>query len=273
MTPVGMPLISRPVRIAKRMTDLRIPFRSGPSWIALAMACVLGVPESMAPVPAADGVGHLPRPAAIWPSGPLDVVVAFPNPVTPELATSLVGQSITYRDPRHEVAGQQATLPLGTLTIAGARLIDSGRTLILATDPHPRPARYRLRLGRDTGGIECDYDLSGVEVAWSKDDDKGGGGSDPDWQGWWPDLDLDAVRRATRGSTPHERGFERLGEPGRLVVSAQVVLPPGEVQVRLESTSPVSEATLGDEQAGEPGRAASRGGPSSRSSPAESPSS
>jgi putative heme-binding domain-containing protein len=253
MAPVGIPLICRPVRNAKRMSELRIPFRSGPSWIALAIACVLGVPESRAPVPAADGVGQLPRPVAIWPSGPLDVVVTFPNPVTPELATSLVGQSITYRDPRHEVSGQQASPQPGTLAIAGARLIDSNRTLILATDPHPRPDRYRLRLGRDPGCIESDYDLSGVDVAWSKADDKDNAGSDPDWQGWWPGLDLDAVRRATRGSTPHERGFERLGEPGRLVVSAQVILPPGEVQVRLESTSPVSEAALGDEQASERG--------------------
>ena len=32
----------------------------------------------------------------------------------------------------------------------------------------------------------------------SKDD----AGAEPAWKGWWPDLDVDATRRLTRGSAP-----------------------------------------------------------------------
>ena len=41
-------------------------------------------------------------------------------------------------------AGLAATL--GRLRIAAARLEDEGRTLVLATDPHPREATYLLNL-------------------------------------------------------------------------------------------------------------------------------
>jgi hypothetical protein len=198
---------------------------------------------------AVSGDRAFPRPVAVWPSGSLDLLVAFPESITPAMANSLVGRTISYTESGRR-ADQVASppRPAGVLRIAGARLADSGRTLLLATDPHPRPAHYRLHLGAAADGFDCEYDLSGVEAAWSKAGQEGAVESEPDWKGWWPELDLDASRRLSRGSAPHERGLKRLEEPGRLAVAAQVILPPGEVQVRIESSSPVIEAMLGDEQ-------------------------
>src|SRR5262249_15291412 len=120
-----------------------------------------------------------------------------------------------------------------------------GRTLALATDPHPRVARYLLPLP----GTAIPYDLAGVEAAWSEGDNPAAG---PKWTGWWPSLDLDANRRLTRGSRPHETGLSLLSRPGRLVLSAWIRLPPGKVTLRLESSGAIEEAMLGDAQVASP---------------------
>src|SRR4051794_7582384 len=78
--------------------------------------------------------GSLP-PAVAWPTGPLDVVVALPSPLDPARAQGFVGRSITFSGPP---VGQDSKRPAaetpGVIRIAGARLADGGRTLLLATD-------------------------------------------------------------------------------------------------------------------------------------------
>jgi putative heme-binding domain-containing protein len=192
-----------------------------------------------------------PRPAAVWPAGPLELVVAFPGPVDPGWAAASTGRAIPYFEPigkgRRQLAPQA---PLGNLRIASVTLRNAGRTLLLATDPHPRQARYELLLGpQSERGSPHDYDLSGVAVEWfeGKDD----AGAEATWKGWWPDLDVEATRRLTRGSAPHERILGLIVKPGRLVLSTQVLLPPGDVKVRIRSGGSIADATLGDEQAAE----------------------
>jgi putative heme-binding domain-containing protein len=90
------------------------------------------------------------------------------------------------------------------------------------------------------------YDLSGAEAVWSEGDLPG---AEPRWSGWWPALDLDAARRLTRGSRPHEAGWRLLSRPGRLVLSAWIRLPAGKTTLRIQSTGPIEEATFGDAQA------------------------
>ncbi len=133
-------------------------------------------------------------------------------------------------------------MPIGSLRIVDARLIDGGRTLVLATDPHPRVARYRLPLST------AEYDLSGVEAAWSERDDPA---DEPRWSGWWPELDTEPTRRLARDSKPHEAGLALLSRPGRLTLSTLIRLPEGRVTLRLDASGPIEEATLGDAQAGE----------------------
>ena len=195
------------------------------------------------------------HPVAVWPSGPLDVVAAFDEPLTMDTARSLVGQTIPYFEPEERV-DDRASPPrkLGAVRIVGARLTDLGRTLTLATDPHPRPARYVLplpagsanhaRKGSAVGAAS--YDLTGVEAAWSPE-----GSPDPQaaWTGWWPLLDFDATRRLTRGSRRHEDGLALLAKPGRLVLGTLVRVSKGRGTVSIESSQPIEEAIVGDVQA------------------------
>lgn len=174
--------------------------------------------------------------------------MAFPAPADPQWARSLIGRSISYFDPAREAAFKpSAAVPLGTLHIAGVKLADQGRTLILATDPHPRAARYTIDLGPMQQSMKLQsYNLSGVEAAWSaaKDD----AGAEPDWKGWWPDVDVEVTRRLTRGSAPHERLAALIQQPGQLTLSTLVSLPAGETTLRIDSSGAISDATLGDEQ-------------------------
>ncbi|HKM53687.1 MAG TPA: hypothetical protein VJY33_09775 [Isosphaeraceae bacterium] len=174
---------------------------------ALPVFSAFVVSATLAAVPAQTRAEDraVPSPAAVWPAGPLELVMAFPGPADPQWTRSFIGKSIAYFDPVRRNAGEpSAAAPLGTLRIAGAKLVDQGQTLLLATDPHPRVARYELVPGppRESGQTFI-YDLSGVEATWSaaKDD----AGAEPAWKGWWPDLDVDATRGLTRGSAPHER--------------------------------------------------------------------
>jgi putative heme-binding domain-containing protein len=187
-----------------------------------------------------DQQQSIPDPAAIWASSPLDITIAFPRPLTARLADSLVGRTIPYFE------AKAPALPVGSIRIAGARLIDDGRTVVVATDPHSSPAVYRLDhapAGKTT--MIREYSLTGVEAAWYPAQENGDG--EPSWKGWWPDVSVEETRRLTRGSAPHERGLALLDKPGRLVLSTLVTLPAGKFTVHLEASGAVSEAMLGDE--------------------------
>jgi putative heme-binding domain-containing protein len=193
-------------------------------------------------------------PVAAWAAGPIDVVAAFDRAFDPAAAAALVGQKIPYYDQGSGMNDRAEARPLGSLRIVGARLTDGGRTLSLATDPHPRMARYLLPLPPqkpDKGAKSIvagppGYDLGGVDVTWSPEvelDDH------LRYSGWWPVLDLEATRRLTQGSKPHEDGLALLSKPGQLVLSTWVRLPRGKSAVSIESSQPILEAMLGELQA------------------------
>jgi putative heme-binding domain-containing protein len=246
----GLPLVMR---------SSEKPFATGVSWtLVIALGTLALANEAPGSQPAGNATASADRPAAIWPSGPLDVVAAFERPIEPARAQALVGQSIRYDEPADPAKGPgRQDRQGGALRIVGVRIRDSGRTLLIATDPHPRVARYVLPLAalgaepgskqaRDSGAA---YDLSGVEWGWNPATDDAG--ADPRSSGWWPTLDVETSMRITRGSRPHEESLALLAQPGRLTVSALVRLPEGTVAFRLESTGAIEEATLGESQ-GEP---------------------
>ncbi len=239
------------------------PYSASISWIfsVALIALVQGKEEANAQT-AASVRTRGEAPVATWPAGPLDVVAAFDEPVDPVRAKTLVGQSIAYFAPagvENATAAKQVRRA-GALRIVDVRTGDAGRTLFIATDPHPREARYVLPLGAlrvndDTGRArapEAAYDLSGVEWGWSPA--AADAGDDPQSQGWWPSLDLETTRRLTQGSRPHEASLALLAQPGRLTLSALVRLPAGAAAFRLRSTGTIEEATLGESQ-GEPAAA------------------
>ena len=123
-------------------------------------------------------------PVVVWPSGPLEVIAAFGAPVDPAFAKSLIGRKITYTDaPAMERGAARSSRSHRRLRIVGATLTDGGRTLVLATDPHPRPARYALPFRPAADAV---YDLSGIDASWSEGDQRA---DRPGWSGWWPAFD------------------------------------------------------------------------------------
>ncbi|WP_165069080.1 c-type cytochrome [Paludisphaera rhizosphaerae] len=181
-----------------------------------------------------------PPEATVWTPGPLEVAVALPQPVDASTAAALAGRTIAYYEDGEGMPGPSAE-PLGALKIAGVKVEDGGRLLVLATDPHPRQARYVLPL--DGLAAKTVYGLNGVEASWFEGAEPG---PEPSWKGWLPGLDPRASRRAAD-----------LRKVGRLRLDAMVKLPAaGKVEATIESPAPVVECFFGD---GEP-----EGGPKSR---------
>ncbi len=204
-----------------------------------------------------SGADVPPKVVAAWPSGPMEVRVAFDRAVDPALSAPLVGRTIGFGE-GEKPGGPSAARKgrpggdRGALRIAAARLDDGGRTLVLVTDPHPREASYALKVTgvkppRAPGpgsNLDVAYTLGGVEAAWASGDD----GSKTAWSGWWPDLDPAASRAALAGSAEHDRLWPGLGEPGQLRLRTLVALPAGPVTLRVEADAPF-EATFGIESA------------------------
>ncbi len=175
-----------------------------------------------------------PRPVAVWAAGPLEIRVAFDQPVDSGLVTQMTGRSIQFIEPPGIPDARE-----GSLKIAAARLVDGGRTLILATDPHPRGALYRL----ESKELPLKYDLSGVEVSWSNTE------NGVAWTGWWPKFDLDAdILNLAKVSVEHGRGLASLDSPGTLSLRSLVSLPKGKATLEISSSRPF-EATLGENPA------------------------
>ncbi len=192
----------------------------------------------------ARGAEGPPGVVAAWAAGPMEVHLALDRPADPAWPAALVGRAIGFGE--GEAAGGPKGRPggdRGTLRVASARLFDDGRTLVLATDPHPREATYRL----DLGGRAVSYTLGGVEASWAEALDADAR-SKPAWAGWWPELDPAASRAALGASAEAEGLWPLLGRPGRLTLRTLVALPAGPATLRLEADSPF-EATFGQDAA------------------------
>lgn len=193
-----------------------------------------------------------PQIMVAWPAGPLETRISFDRPVDQRMATALVGKSITLDGRVRTVGALQArgapiepeSPMLGTLRIAAARLADGRRTLVLTCDPHSREAVYSLVVpipGRQAARVM--YDLTGVEAVW----DNGQEGAAPEWSGWWPSLDSNAMEQQTQGSLEHEHGIERLHKPGQLTLRTLITFPEGRATLRIDSQRPIVEASLAGE--------------------------
>lgn len=204
----------------------------------------------------------------VWPTGPMEVRVAFDRAIEPDLGSGLVGKTIRF-DPRQrslDAWRRQGPLPLaqtqGSLKIAAASVDPERRTLTLTTDPQPREAVYILEsqsnpalgtkaasravLPAKSGAIA--YDLNGISVSWVAEGE--GEGEERAWEGWWPEFDPQASRRITVNSREHDRGFALLNRPGRATFESLVVLPKGRVVLKLEGSEPI-EASLNGENPNE----------------------
>ena len=95
---------------------------------------------------------------AVWPSGAMEVSVAFDEPIDPTITKRLDGIDIEFGEyvsaadrlemlkPPYEAVNRQEAAPRGKLRVVSARLSPDRRTLALTTDPHSQSVRYALRL-------------------------------------------------------------------------------------------------------------------------------
>jgi putative heme-binding domain-containing protein len=180
-----------------------------------------------------------PRPALAWAAGPMEVRIAFESAADAGAVEAVVGTKITLRERGEE--GRE-----GSLSVAAAKLVDDGRTLVLVTDPHPRPADYSLTLP-GTPPVRLTYALEGVEVRWAEGENDPEEGAEP--AGWWPVLDPAEALRRTRGSAEHKRLFGLLAKPGRLSVRGSLALPAGQARIEADASAPF-KLTYGTDEAG-----------------------
>ncbi len=201
---------------------------------------------------AVRGADGPPRVVAAWAAGPLEARVALDRAADPAMAAGLVGSRIVFGDgvkagdrfverkagdPPPDGPGSEAR---GALRVAAARLVDGGRTIVLATDPHSRDASYAMTLA----GNGLAYNLRGVEAAW----DSGKDDARPEWAGWWPSLDSAEVAARLGGWPGFEAARSRLATPGRLVLKTLAAMPKGKVAVKVRASAPF-EVGLGNESA------------------------
>jgi putative heme-binding domain-containing protein len=173
-----------------------------------------------------------PRPVLAWPSSPLEARVVFDRVVAAEFVEAMVGRRITFRSGGRD----------GSLAVAGARLAPDGRTVALATDPHPAATRYVLDAPGAQGPIT--YTLAGVEASWAPSEV---GGDRQEWSAWWPHFDTRIVTDMTKPSPDHGKKLATLAMPGQLTIRATIDPGPGPgpATLRLKTAGRVVEAAVG----------------------------
>jgi putative heme-binding domain-containing protein len=185
-----------------------------------------------------------PQPILAWPSGPMEVRVAFDRPV-PEGMLDASKAEITFGEyvraadrfellkPPYKAVQDQGQYPRTNLRVASAHWSSDRRTLILTTDPPSHRVSFGLTLPLasrvshgpgSTNAIELAYDLTGVEAHWKGEKDG------EEWKGWLPHLDLEVSRALTKGSPEHAKLFEQLKQPGQLTLETRVVLPSTQIR-------------------------------------------
>ncbi len=176
-----------------------------------------------------------------WPAGPLEVRATSKEPFDPAVVSRIVGTAIPFYDQfrnRSEMVrfGPPREAPRYSIRIAAARLVDGGRTLVLATDPHPREAVYILAIPGMAPVGRFAYDLTGVEAAW----DEGGDDAKPAEIGLGPDA------RSLGGALAlgHPVTVRR---PGRLTLRTLARLPKGKGTFRLAGTGLIGATSGADE--------------------------
>jgi putative heme-binding domain-containing protein len=211
---------------------------------------------------------EIAQPVRVWTQTPQEVRVAFDRPLTPQQIAAFrsgigieCGPYVAAGDrfeslwPGYKVVQDQQRAPRHELSIYSTQVTADGRTLILATAPHQSAMHYAVTLPDVTrpgppltttfpqsGEIELQYTLHGVEANWSA-------GGDKSWSGWLPHLDLDVSRSLTQGSADHEELWAHTLRSGELTLRTSLDLhdmlrPPVQPGSRLEHVLAEETVTL-----------------------------
>jgi putative heme-binding domain-containing protein len=168
------------------------------------------------------------QPVIAWPSGPLEVNVAFDRPVAGDVQGAMLdgGEFVKAGDrfetirPGYKVVAEQQRSPRHPLRVHSIRPSEDRRTLTLLTGAHPWRAGYGLSV--PSAGVEVDYDLGGLEAEWTPE-----GAASAGWKGWMPSPTLAVTQGWTRGSAVHEALAARWKQSGKLTMQGQLFPPAG----------------------------------------------
>ena len=195
-----------------------------------------------------------PQPVAVWPSGAMEVTVAFDHPIDSSVTQRLEEMQIEFGEyvstadrlevlkPPYKTVNQQEAMPRGKLRVVAARLSPDHRTLVLTTDPHPQSVRYALSLPgikaanskRPPVTVDLAYDLSGMEASWFEQ----GNRSAAQWNGWLPHLNSQVNAAFTVHSAEHERLSKLMRRQGQLQLRTQLALAGDSAKIRIEASAP-----------------------------------
>lgn len=173
------------------------------------------------------------QPVIAWPSGPLEVNVAFDRAPAGDAGAAAIesGEFVKAGDrfetirPGYKVVAEQQRSPRHLLRVHSLRPSADPSTLSLLTSAHPWRSSYGLSI--PGFGAELDYGLSGLETEWTPE-----GAAAPAWKGWLPHPTLAVARAWTRGSAGHEKLAASWTRSGRLTMQGQFFPPaPGSLLV------------------------------------------
>ena len=196
-----------------------------------------------------------PQPVAIWPSGTMELNVAFDTPIDPTVLSHLKDAKIDFGDyvaaadrleilkPPYQAVSRQEATPRGTLRVVSGRISDDHRLLTLQTDPHPQSVRYALMLpnvssgfqGENSATVDLAYDLTGTESSWTPKT----AATRVAWTGWLPHLDGSMNSALLRRASTFETLTNQFQRDGVLSQRARLSLPAGRTQLRVEASGPL----------------------------------
>ncbi len=204
---------------------------------ALVVACHDGPPD-WGKGPAAIGKlfkirytdAAAPQPVLAWAASPTKTIVQFnrsldakdwrdlTNRVSVEFGPQVsAAERFEPFRPGYAVVKRQQSELRHSLAVTGASFGTNGSSIEFETAERTESSHYAVTLKAKGGDIDLAHDLSGVETDWRGD-------NGAKWSGWWPLVDLAAVRQFTKGSPAH-LGLERdLSQPGRLTLRGQLDL-------------------------------------------------
>jgi len=179
-----------------------------------------------------------PQPVLAWATDPTTSVIAFDRTLTASDWQNLAqrvhvegGRFVGAGDrfeairPGYAVVRAQQTEPGFQLPVSSAVLGSDGRSMVIKTEPRTKAVGYAIAIDmprkeegiKQVDAIDLAHTLGGLAATWKGTDGSG-------WAGWLPHPDFAVAKTLTRGSAAHDVTWDRLSQPGKLVLQTQLDL-------------------------------------------------
>jgi putative heme-binding domain-containing protein len=179
-----------------------------------------------------------PQPVLVCAVDPTTTAITFDRPLTAidwqNLAQRVhveggrfvgAGDRFEAIRPGYAVVRAQQGEPRFDLAVTAAALGGDGRSLVIKTEPRTKAVGYAIALDvprkeegiKQADAIDLAHTLGGLAATWKGKDASG-------WAGWLPHPDFAVAKTLTRGSATHDAAWDRLSQPGKLVLQTKLDL-------------------------------------------------